>query len=153
MSYQEISISHRNGSAEGYVVSSDAQNVKNFLEREVGCEVGAQIAGFLKGKTGNVAIFKSLHVDEKKRGKGIGSDLVGQFFDEAGDVDAVLLIADAHESQRKGFSLEAFYEGFDFESVIGTSAGPLMVYPTDLAEEVREFITSNSHVQRPSHRV
>lgn len=147
--YREIFIDDDHGSAEGYVVSSDSENVANFLEREVGAELGEQILETLRAKTQRVAVFKSLNVDQRKRGKGIGTDLVGQFFDEAGDVDAVLLIADSHESQRKGFSLESFYEGFDFEKVAGTSAGPLMVYPIEIAEEMREFLKATEAPKRP----
>lgn len=151
MSYQEIQINDDNGSAEGYVVSSSSENVANFLEREVGAELGEQILAILRDKTQRVAVFKNLNVDEDSRGNGVGTDLACRFFDAAGHIDAVILIADAVESQRDGFSLKAFYEGFDFEKVAGTPAGPLMVCPIELAEEIREHLTKFVETrQRPA---
>ena len=145
MNYREISISKDEGSAEGYAVGAGSVNLQNYLTGET--EFAEIILAVIREKVETIAVFKSLRVDEDSRGAGIGRKLVSEFMAEAeADAEAVILLADAHESQVEGFVLERFYEGFKFERVADTSAGPLMVFPADLATHIRARLAA---VQAP----
>lgn len=137
--YQPINLSVENGSIEGYAVPVSSENIVNFLSGEVGGSVGQQVIFVLQRSVDRVAVIKSLHVDEEFRGNGIGAQLVSDFLEASGS-DCIVLLADAHESQKDGFDLERFYESFDFEAAYSTPAGPLMIFPVDLAQTVKEYI-------------
>lgn len=75
-----------------------------------------------------VAILKNVWVDEEARGQGIGSELMFKFFDEAEAASSFVLIADSEQSQSQGFNLTKWYEGYGFEIIGESGAGPVMVY-------------------------
>jgi N-acetylglutamate synthase-like GNAT family acetyltransferase len=125
------------GSASGYVVESNREQVRNYLAKHT--EASILLADWLKEHCHHVAFLKSLTVEEMERGQGHGNELLEQFIAEAEDVgaDAILLIADSGEVQAEGFDLTSWYESFEFVQVLATTGGPLMVYPREIGERLK----------------
>jgi GNAT superfamily N-acetyltransferase len=125
-SYQHITVSNAGGSAEGYVAAMAKENISNWLEKELGKTSEKVLKDYSDVPCG--AVLKNMWVDEDMRGQGYGASLVSEFLErvESAGAKVVLLISDAHESQRHGFNLQKFYENFGFEKIANTSAGPLM---------------------------
>lgn len=74
-----------------------------------------------------VAVLKNVWVEEDKKGKGRGNELVQWFLDEAmeRDMEAVFLVADVTE--RNEFDLVTWYQSFGFTEVARIYGGcPLM---------------------------
>ena len=51
-----------------------------------------------------------------------------------------ILICDTSESQKEGFILEKFYENNDFKTIYYTNNYPIMVFPTDVAEDIKKIL-------------
>jgi GNAT superfamily N-acetyltransferase len=146
--YRDIEIDSECGSVYGYVVGSDQVNIKNFLETCIGLVESEKIAELFREKTELVGVIKSIFVEEEARGNGVGNDLMGRFFGAMNSAEAIVLMADLQQEQSEGFSLVSFYEGFDFAMAIETSSGPLMVFPSELAEEIRTLVDKKSNPSR-----
>ena len=139
----EVSIALADGSAEGYVVDSGSEKLRNYLEGSfaLGAAVVGPLLKVLADTCGQVAVLKTLRVDEGARGRGVGTVLMGAFFDRIDGAQALLLQADVHEGQAPGFDIRKFYEAYDCEQVLDTVTGPLMVYPPEIAQALREGLT------------
>lgn len=150
-----IRIDMEGGLVEGYAIErANSDNLFNFLEKNIGGEKGnmAPVEILMALDIGTtVAVVQSLHVDEECRGAGMGALLMQKFFEES-NADSMVLLCDTHQEQSEGFSLEKFYEGFDFERVIETPSGPLMIYPPDVAEVAREKLGSKASAPAPVAR-
>lgn len=124
-----VTISHDNGSAEGYV-SDQKEHMLNFLMNYLSEEEAITTVNALyhEKEINSFAILKNVNVEESARNQGIGSDLVCQFLDDAltEEADVCLLIADQYESNT--MNLVQWYEGFDFDKMRETSAGMLMCF-------------------------
>lgn len=130
------------GSIEGHVSThGNTKNLFNYLQEQVGSAdmTALEILMALDGAKEPVAVVKFLSVEENSRGKGLGNQLMQDFF-ERSNASSMVLLCDAHQEQADGFLLERFYEGFDFERVIETPSGPLMIYPPEIAALAREKI-------------
>jgi GNAT superfamily N-acetyltransferase len=123
----------------GYSVSSNQENYKNFLIDNISNEMLAnKIVEFIKNKDFNdIVIIKNLNVDEEYRGQGIGRNLLEEAISEA---EIAILISDKYEIQNKGFVLDKFYINSDFEPVLDTSSGSLMIYPSEIALEIKDML-------------
>lgn len=122
----EINIDNDGHTAEGYVVSTTAEQIDHWLEYRHSIFDDAAKSDIRRYST--IAFLNNINVDESKRGLGYGNTLFGQFSGAAAAAGAqsIFLIADIHEDQRSGFDLVAWYRSFGFETIINTSAGPLM---------------------------
>ena len=139
----EVSIALVDGNAEGYVVDSSSEKLRNYLEGSfaLGAAVVGPLLKVLADTCGHVAVLKTLHVEEVARGQGVGTALMAEFFERIDGSQALLLQADVHEEQAPGFDLRKFYEAYDCEQVLDTVTGPLMVYPPEIAQALREGLT------------
>jgi hypothetical protein len=63
-----VEIDEEYGSASGYVVASDQEQVRNYLSDHAGR--AAAIAAWFQENSGFVSILKNINVDEDERGKG-----------------------------------------------------------------------------------
>jgi ribosomal protein S18 acetylase RimI-like enzyme len=123
--YREVVVNERWGSAEGYRASTASSSLPNFLESE--CIHDEELVQELRNRHQTYAVLKNINVSNpRRRGKGYGSSLLEEFMSEAGDVP-ILLIADKYETQKKGFDLVKWYEGFGFKVLRQTPSGPLMI--------------------------
>lgn len=127
------------GALDAYEVPVEAEQVGNWLGTEVGGALGEALSSAIREDCSVAAILKSLRVDDERRGEGLGSELMDRFLDQV-SADVILLVADAHESQAEGFSLRGWYEDYGFAVVAETNAGPLMVYPEEVAERLVEVV-------------
>lgn len=110
----------------GYV--DTLNTVHNWLENEkISSQVSRKVEAKIK-KLRKLAVLKNLWVDEDERGNGYGNSLVSQFLDEANllGAEAVILISDSGQEQKRGFVLQKFWESFGFEKIANTNGGPLM---------------------------
>ena len=110
------------GSIEGYEVSTDREQLRNWLQKY---DKG-ELYETLSNKYDTIAIIKSIHVDDEHRGQGYGNELFEGFIGST-SARAVLLVADRYESQSEGFNLQKWYEGYGFKVISDTSSGPLML--------------------------
>lgn len=135
---KHIDQSEEFGEASGYVVESCREQVRNYLSEFT--DHAPKIADWLREHIGFVGILKNLNVNEEARGQGVGTQLLEGFLVDAlhHQAGAVILIADAAESQQDGFILERWYASYDFATVMSTGSGPLMVFPCDLGERLKE---------------
>lgn len=127
------------GSIEGYAVRSSAEQIPNWLSEHTLQEETGILCEAIKSLCGEVAILKSLRVDEDSRGQGVGGSLLDEAINES-YADVILLVADTFEIQAEGFDLRSWYEGRDFEVVVETGAGPLMAWPPDMAQALRSAL-------------
>lgn len=134
-----IELTEDGGSLSGYVVDANEVNLENYLQDHT--EHASQIMDLLRERQETVALLRNLAVDEDCRGHGIGTTLLGRFFEEAETVGATafLLISDENESQAEGFVLSEWYESFGYEHTLPTISGPIMVMSECLAEALREL--------------
>lgn len=116
------------GSASGYAVDTDQEQLPNWLSVRHHID-DPNLLSDLRSRFGRIAFLNNINVAEGFRGKGVGSGLLDRFIDEACDdgAEAILLLADAGETQREGFSLVAWYESRDFIVLTHTPGGPLML--------------------------
>lgn len=138
---RHISIDSENneGNIEGYIVNCLEENYQNFLRDNLEDQNKLNIIiNFIKEKNiENILIVKNLNVEEEYQGQGIGRSLLEESLE---DCDIALLISDKYEKQREGFSLDNFYESSDFISLLNTSSGNLMCYPSEFAEDLKEAL-------------
>lgn len=108
-----IEIILEEGSASGYVVKTEEEQVENWFIRHKIDGTGFKKA--FEGKT--LAFLNNMYVEEDERGSGVGTDLLSQFIDTASlsGADAIVLICDDDESQAEGFNLRDWYEDWEFE--------------------------------------
>lgn len=128
------------GSYEAYIVDTNAENLKNFLNTEVGDN--GSIYNIIKKEVDKILVIKNLNIDEDFQGQGYGSELLYELLENAksyGAHDAVLL-CDLNESQKSGFSLTQFYENHDFSILCQPHDCPLMFYPESTAIKIKEKI-------------
>ena len=138
--YQELYIENEFGAIDGYTVSVNEENYKNYLISETNDKEKSKIIIEAIEKNGNeVLVIKNLNIEEEFRGQGFGKMLMEDAMSES-CADIIVLVADAYESQLPGFVLENFYKKFDFETIIETGAGPLMIYPKELAEVIKNLL-------------
>lgn len=123
----------------GYSVSFKEENYKNFLIENISEKsLVDKIIKFMEDKGFNeIVIIKNLNVEEEFRGQGIGKALLEEALSFA---DIAILISDKYEIQDEGFILDNFYKNSDFEIITETCSGNLMVYPSDIAIELKESI-------------
>lgn len=123
----------------GYSVSFKEENYKNFLIENISEKsLVDKIIKFMEDKGFNeIVIIKNLNVEEEFRGQGIGKALLEEALSFA---DIAMLISDKYEIQDEGFILDNFYKNSDFEIITETGSGNLMVYPSDIAIELKESI-------------
>ncbi len=138
---RHISIDSENneGNIEGYIVNCLEENYQNFLRDNLEDQNKLNIIiNFIKEKNiENILVVKNLNVEEEYQGQGIGRSLLEESLE---DCDIALLISDKYENQREGFSLDNFYESSDFVSLLSTSSGNLMCYPSEFGEELKEAL-------------
>lgn len=145
---RQIEAEGRHGECTGYSLdASRAQLLKYLAQFTYRSTV---IAHLVRENCQQVAILGGLYVEEGSRGQGHGAALLKRFLAEVVDegCEAVLLVADASQAQRPGFSLPDFYQGFGFVPVCETTAGPLMVYPEDIGLELQESLERHSAPSR-----
>lgn len=106
-------------------VHNDMNRLMNWAEKE---RLSSETKQKLSELPLPVAILKNVWVDEESRGQGVGSELMSKFFDEAEEASSFVLIADSEQTQNQGFNLSKWYEGYGFEVVGESGAGPVMVY-------------------------
>ena len=106
-------------------VHNDINRLMNWAEKE---RLSSETKQKLSELPLPVAILKNVWVDEESRGQGVGSELMSKFFDEAEEASSFVLIADSEQTQNQGFNLSKWYEGYGFEVVGESGAGPVMVY-------------------------
>ena len=118
----EIEISE--SSISGYVVSTSAEQIPNWLDKY---NYNQKWANYMR-QYDKIAFLNNLWVDEDARGEGIGSDLLDSFIDEASNkgAQAIFLSSDSGEIQIDSFNLVKWYETWDFEVLDNTSSDPLM---------------------------
>jgi len=123
----------------GYSVSFKEENYKNFLIENISEKsLVDKIIKFMEDKGFNeIVIIKNLNVEEEFRGQGIGKALLEEALSFA---DIAILISDKYEIQDEGFILDDFYKNSDFEIITETGSGNLMIYPSDIAIELKESI-------------
>lgn len=123
-----IEIVLEEGSASGYVVKTEEEQVENwFIRHKID---GTAFKKAFEGKT--LAFLNNMYVEEDERGNGVGTDLLSQFIDTASlsGADAIVLICDDDESQAEGFNLRDWYEDWEFEVsdlIEGNNASPVMI--------------------------
>jgi len=139
------------GCLEGYIVNCLEENYQNFLLNNVeNSEQLNTIINFIKeNKIEKILVVKNLNVNEEYQGQGIGRSLLDEALE---DCDISILISDKYESQREGFNLNKFYEDSDFLTITETSAGSLMCYPSDFAEQLKEKIYYKPNVIKKKSR-
>lgn len=127
--YKEITCSYDeendgfNGSYYGYVVSTEEENLKNWLQKEINDD--GYIYNLIKDKAEEIFILKNINIDEEFQGKGFGKRLLEEAMEEA--EAPTILICDIGESQKSFFNLEIFYEKQGFETILTVNNYPLMV--------------------------
>lgn len=134
MAFRSICVSCQNeeednvGSLDGYVVDKSDENWKNYLKSEVSESLQLFLITVIESSPlEKIAIIKNASVDDGERGKGLGNDLMSQFFDKI-DAELVILMADTVQEQEEGFNLVKWYEGFGFEALEAGLATTCMVY-------------------------
>jgi len=123
-SLTHIDQSNSGGDLEAYVVNTSAPNMSNYLESQ---GVDQSIIQNLIKSYNTVGIIKNMHVDDEKRGRGYGSDLMNKAIDSAYDnkAEAVILISDTAESNE--FDLTGWYKNYGFEVIGNASGGDLLM--------------------------
>lgn len=140
---RQVEAEGRHGDCSGYVMEASRGQLVRYLAQF--SSRAAAIAYLVRERCDQVSILSGLYVSAESRGQGHGTALMRQFLAEMAEegCDAVLLVADASEEQRPGFSLQSFYQGFGFVSVCQTATGPLMVYPEDVGLELQECLATS----------
>lgn len=132
------------GVIECYLVDTSKENLKNWLEKEVGDK--GTIYNIIKDKTSEVLIIKNAYIDEEFRGQGFGLDMINEALSSSYAQSSILL-CDSYESQREGFKLSSFYEQLGYKTILINNEQPLMVYPEKLADEIKNQL-ENSFKQK-----
>lgn len=128
------------GSIEGYLVSTQKENLKIWLEKEIS---NSSLYDIIRQVTPHILIIKNLWIDEVFRGKGFGSKMISDILKDS-DASAAILVCDISQSQKPGFILEKFYQSQGFQTIFDYLDYPLMFYPKNLAEKIDSFQKKNS---------
>lgn len=121
------------GSYYGYVVSTEEENLKNWLEEEINDD--GYVYDLIKNATDEVFILKNLNIDEEFQGRGFGKQILEDAIENA--EAPTILMCDMGESQRSFFKLEIFYENQGFETILTINNYPLMA-SEDIGFELKE---------------
>lgn len=137
----------------GLEMESNAPNLKNYLDEYFRDKHKTnEISKWVKEHCDNIAIINSIHVDEKKRGKGVGGKLLDKFIDGTCNraTEAIILVADSAE--KNAFKLESWYESYGFVKIpmSGSICGSLMVFPEEMGESLKESLNNNAAYDAPS---
>ncbi len=123
------------GNSEAYSVSTQKENLKNWLNKEV--FDSGNLYEIIKNLTQEILIIKNINVSENFQGQGNGTTILCDLIQDS-FASAAILICDVGESQREGFVLERFYEENGFKTILIQNDYPLMVYPEKLANQIIE---------------
>lgn len=126
------------GSYDAYLVDTFAENLKNFLNKEVGDN--GSIYHIIRKEVGHILIIKNLNIDEKFQGQGYGSELLNEIIENARSkgVHHAILLCDLNESQKDNFNLVTFYENHGFNTLYQPHDCPLMFYPEHTASNIKK---------------
>lgn len=133
-----------NGSCEAYLISTQKENLLNWLQKET--PRAEQIYKSIQKLTGEILIVKNLNVDEKFQGQGFGTQILCDLINDS-YTNAAILVCDIGESQKEGFILEKFYESHDFKTIATNNDYPLMVYPQELALAIISELNTTKKIQ------
>lgn len=122
-----VNVEQDEGSVEGYVVNSVAEQIVNWLAKH-GIYDEAKVA-YIRATYPRIAMLDNINVEEDYRGKGVGNQLLESFISnvEIEEANAILLVADTAETQQEGFDLVRWYKHNGFDELMHTGAGPLML--------------------------
>jgi GNAT superfamily N-acetyltransferase len=121
---REISFENQGGDIWGYEAPIGSEYLFNYLTLHLSPVEAKRIIKTLNSKE-DFAVVKSLFVDDRKRGKGYGNDLMESFLGDTG-ASVIFLLADS-QPQKEGFNLIKFYESFGFEVIKSVTNGTLMI--------------------------
>jgi ribosomal protein S18 acetylase RimI-like enzyme len=123
--YKAIFVSDEDefGSAEGYVVSSTAEQLDNWAADKGFSEKNIQE---LRNKFKKISFLKSIFVDEDERNRGIGNEILDKFINEVSFEGAEAILLEADTGEKNHFNLVEWYEDFGF-LIIEREKHPLMV--------------------------
>jgi hypothetical protein len=133
-----INLDCGNGTASGYVVGGNEEQLGNYLSDNT--DVYAEIADWVRDNCEEIAILKNINVDYSARGKGVGVMLLTDFLNEAIEAQAIFLIADTMETNQ--FDLVDWYKKNDFVQVAEGCCGPVLCYPSEVAELLNTHLSS-----------
>jgi ribosomal protein S18 acetylase RimI-like enzyme len=124
----ELEVSATGGNASGYAADTAREQLPNWLLARHRIDDPKLLAD-LQTRFHRIAFLNNINVDEYFREKGVGSSLLDRFISDACDdgAEAVLLMADACETQREGFNLVSWYEARGFVVLAQSPSGPLML--------------------------
>lgn len=125
--YKEISHDTENdeGNIFGYVVDTDEEQLVNYFVINHG--VDESVINAIRNKYDTVAIARGMTVEDEYMNRGLGTELLEAFIEEAAEngAQAILCVADIYEDNE--FDLVKWYERWGFKTIVQTSAGPMMV--------------------------
>ena len=124
----------RVGVSDGYEVSTDREQLRNWLESEGAADLYPRF----RKKYKTIAILNGIRVDENYRNQGYGTELLEMFLDSV-TADAIILVADKHESQARGFNLKKWYNGYGFRVIRQVPSGQLMLLDTNKKPRTGRF--------------
>lgn len=130
-SQQLIDIVVDGGAVEGYVIDTHAAEVVNWFQFRHDV-YNQDVLEYLVETYERIAFLNNIHIDEDRRGTGIGKRLLDQFENVALDygAQAIVLFCDQNEDQVEGFDLQKWYErqGYEeFQSEEALMYLPLMI--------------------------
>jgi predicted GNAT family acetyltransferase len=123
------------GNIEAYYVSTQKENLKNWLSKEV--SDSGLLYQTIQKITNNILIIKNINIEEQFRGQGFGSQIITEIINKS-FAEAAILMCDISEEQLPNFVLEKFYESNDFNTIFRYLDYPLMMYPSELGDKVTE---------------
>jgi predicted GNAT family acetyltransferase len=122
------------GDVLAYQANIKSPNVLNFLKDNV--DNHEKVLEILSKHTEEILIVKNLNVSEEFRGKGFGSEILTNILNES-FAKCSILVCDIGESQLPKFNLEKFYESNDYLTITSKNDYPIMIYPSDMAEKIK----------------
>jgi GNAT superfamily N-acetyltransferase len=125
------------GNYEGYCIDTSKENLKNWLEKEIGDD--GKIYQAIANEVRTIFVLKNLNIDSEYQGQGYGAQILEDAMDEAqGEYEAIILLCDVGEIQKEGFILEKFYANHDFKTIGYFNDYPLMVSPEEVGEKIAQ---------------
>jgi GNAT superfamily N-acetyltransferase len=117
--YTEITHDTENdeGNIFGYVVDTDEEQLVNYFVYNHG--ISESIIDKIRSKYNTVAVARGMVVEEEYKNRGLGTELLQAFIDEA------VCVADAFEDN--DFDLVKWYKSWGFEIITQAGSGPMMV--------------------------
>ena len=120
--YITMDTDHSQGYVEGFVTEND-DSVIEYLDVYGEDE---NVMRDILSSHHRVAVLKNIKV-EGGRNKGVGSSLLGKALGAIDSENAGLIVLIADEYEDNPFSLEKWYSGYGFETVMHINQGPIMV--------------------------